>query len=331
MIPLRFHNEQDGTVLKNRFTFACRQTATLLCGYCLCFVGCNQSDSPPLQMPPPTMTVSQPVRKQIVEWDAYTGRLEAIEFVEIRARVSGYLQSVHFDEGQMVAKDDVLFVIDPRPFEAEFNGANASLKQSESRVEQSKAQLEEAKAQKLQTDARLKLAESQAKRARSLNAQKALSAEDLEQREAELLQAKADVEASLAGISSAEAAITTAVAAVEAARAGIETAKLNLDYTQINAPVTGRISREYVNEGNLVSGGTATSTLLTTITSVEPIYCTFDANEQEVLKYTRLALDGKRESSRVAKNPVYLGLAGRLHVKSCGKQHFEQVFVVEGC
>lgn len=230
------------------------------------------------------MTVSQPVRKQIVEWDAYTGRLEAIEFVEIRARVSGYLQSVHFDEGQMVAKDDVLFVIDPRPFEAEFNGANASLKQSESRVEQSKAQLEEAKAQKLQTDARLKLAESQAKRARSLNAQKALSAEDLEQREAELLQAKADVEASLAGISSAEAAITTAVAAVEAARAGIETAKLNLDYTQINAPVTGRISREYVNEGNLVSGGTATSTLLTTITSVEPIYCTFDANEQEVLK-----------------------------------------------
>ena len=89
---------------------------------------------------------------------------------------------------------------------------------------------------------------------------------------------------------------------------GVETAELNLDYTRILAPVTGRISRQHVTSGNLVSGGTATSTLLTTITSVDPIYCTFDANEQDVLKYTRLALAGKRESSRVAKNPVFLGL-----------------------
>lgn len=254
------------------------------------------------------MTIAQPVVKQIVEWDAYMGRLEAIDFVEIRARVSGYLQSIHFDEGQIVKEGDLLFVIDRRPFIAEYDGAQASLRQAESQLQQAKAQLEQAKAQKLQSDAQLTLAEARVKRTRQLARQNATTEEELDQREAEFLQAQADVEASKAGISSAEAAIVTAGAAVASAEAGVQAARLNLDYTRIHAPVGGRISREGVSVGNLVSGGTATSTLLTTITSVAPIYCTFDVNEQEVLKYVRLALSGKRESSRVAKNPVYLGL-----------------------
>lgn len=298
---------QDKTDLKTASHYLFSRFAALL-SVCVFVSGCQKtaSDAPP--PPPPTMTVAQPVLKQIVEWDAYVGRLEPIEFVEIRARVSGYLQSIHFDEGQIVNKGDVLFVIDPRPFQAELNGARATLRESESRVEQARAQLEEAKAQKLQSDAQLQLTEARVKRARTLKAQNAVAAEDLDQREAEFLQARADSESSKAGISSAEAAILTAMAAVESARAGIETAELNLNDTHIHAPVTGRISREHVTEGNLVSGGTATSTLLTTITSVEPIYCSFDANEQEVLKYTRLALSGERESSRVAKNPVFLKL-----------------------
>ncbi|MEQ9407991.1 MAG: efflux RND transporter periplasmic adaptor subunit [Fuerstiella sp.] len=246
--------------------------------------------------------------KQIVEWDAYTGRLEAIDFVEIRARVSGYLQSIHFDEGQIVDDGDLLFVIDPRPFRAELSGAEAALSQSKSQLQQALAQLEQAKAEQQQSEAQMKLADQRVKRTRSLKAQNAVSDEELDQREAEYLQAAADVEASRAGISAAEAAIATATASIESAKSGVETAQLNLDYTHIRAPVTGRISRQYVTNGNLVSGGTATSTLLTTITSVEPIYCTFDANEREVLKYTRLAQAGERESSRVAKNPVYLGL-----------------------
>lgn len=92
------------------------------------------------------MTVAQPVRKSIVEWNAYTGRLEAVDFVEIRSRVSGYLQSIHFDEGQIVQKGDLLFVIDPRPFEAELNGAKAALRQAESQLQQAKADVEASKA-----------------------------------------------------------------------------------------------------------------------------------------------------------------------------------------
>ena len=271
-------------------------------------VGCQQESADGLEQPAPMMTVARPVQKQIVEWDAYTGRLEAIDFVEVRARVSGYLQTIHFDEGQVVEKGDLLFIIDPRPFVAELNGAKAALRQAESRLQQSRTQLEVAKAQKLQSDAQLNLTETRVDRARRLAQKNATTQEDVDQREAEYLQAQADVEASKAGINSAYAAIATAEATVESAKAVVETAQLNVNYTRIYAPVNGRISREEVTEGNLVSGGTATSTLLTTITSVKPIYCTFDANEQDVLKYTRLALSGKRESSRVAKNPVFLGL-----------------------
>lgn len=291
-----------------RILISCTSGLLFSAGCLMVVAGCSSPNQQPPQRPRPTVTVAQPVCKQIVEWDAYTGRLEAIDFVEVRARVSGYLKSIHFDEGQIVNAGDLLFVIDPRPFVAELNGANAALTQAESQLKQAHAGLESAKAQQHQSQAQLQLADARMRRARSLKEQNAVALEELDQREAEFLQAEADIEASIAGISSAEATIATAAAAIESAKAGVEAARLNLDYTRILAPVTGRISRQYVTEGNLVSGGTATSTLLTTITSVDPIYCTFDANEQDVLKYTRLALAGKRESSRVAKNPVFLGL-----------------------
>ncbi|WP_145177889.1 efflux RND transporter periplasmic adaptor subunit [Rubripirellula lacrimiformis] len=259
-------------------------------------------------MPDPTVTIATPIKKVAVEWDAYSGRLEPIEFVEVRARVSGYLESIHFDEGRLVNQGDLLFVIDPRPFDAELRAAQASLSQAKSQLKQAESGLAQAKATQSQTDAAVTLADARVQRARTLMERNATSQEEVDQREAEFLQAKADMEASVAGIQSAEAAIATANAAIESANAGVQTAELNLAYTRIESPVTGRISREYVTEGNLVSGGSATATLLTTITSVEPIYCTFDATEQEVLKYSRLAKSGERESSRVAKNPVFLGL-----------------------
>nr|WP_145346259.1 efflux RND transporter periplasmic adaptor subunit [Rosistilla ulvae] len=255
-----------------------------------------------------TVTVASPITKQIVEWDAYTGRLEAVDFVEIRARVGGYLQSIYFDEGQVVQAGDLLFTIDPRPFQAELNSAKARLRQSQSQLKQTEAMINEAKARALQSEAKLELASLRYKRTQALTRQSAASQEELDEREAEFLQAKADIEGVQAGISSAQAAHATAEAAIEVAQAGVETAELNLQYTQITAPVTGRISRQYVTEGNLIAGGSSTSSLLTTITSMNPIYCVFDANEQDVLKYSRLARSGERESSRVAKNPVFLGL-----------------------
>lgn len=296
--------------------------ALVLSSSLLAVPGCRRNAPTPPAMPPATVTVATPITKKIVEWDAYTGRLEPVEFVEVRARVSGYLKSIDFEEGQMVEEGDLLFVIDPRPFEAELNSAKAAMSQAKSQLQQATAGLAEAKAEQLQSDAQVQLAEARLERARSLMERSATSAEELDQREAEFLEAKADTAASRAKISSAEAAIETANAAIESAQAGIETADLNLDYSRVLSPVTGRISSKYVTEGNLVSGGTGNPTLLTTITSVQPIYCTFDANEQEVLKYIRLARSGARESSRVAKNPVFLGLVDETGFPHRGEMNF---------
>ncbi|MCG6156263.1 efflux RND transporter periplasmic adaptor subunit [Rubinisphaera margarita] len=285
-------------------------------------VGCGGTQGAPPQQPPPEVTVAAPIRKQIVEWDEYTGRLEAIDYVEIRSRVSGYLQSIHFDEGQMVEKNDLLFVIDPRPFQAELNGARSDVTQAESQLAQARATLEDAKARLKQSEAQRQLVETQVQRVRKLRDQNAATQDELDQFEAEYLTAEADVSASNAGISSAEATIETAKAGIESAKARVETAELNLEYTRIYAPVAGRISRQMVTEGNLVSGGSASSTLLTTITSVAPIYCYFDATEQEVLKYTRLAQSGARESSRVAKNPVFLALVDEKGFPHLGHMDF---------
>lgn len=259
-------------------------------------------------MPLPTVTVAKPLTKRIVEWDAYTGRVEAVDLVEVRARVGGYLQSVHFDEGQIVEAGDLLFVIDPRPFEAELNGAKATLQQAKAKLKQAKASLVEAKARALQSDAQLNLTELRYRRTKELSARNAASEEELDQREAEFLQAKADVEGAKAGVSVAESEISAAESEIAFAESGIKTAELNLQYTRIRSPIRGRISRKEVTEGNLIAGGTVTSSLLTTITSMQPIYCVFDATEKDVLKYVRLARNGQRESSRVAKNPVFLGL-----------------------
>jgi RND family efflux transporter MFP subunit len=91
--------------------------------------------------PPPPVTVSAPVKREVVEWDEYTGQYAAIERVELRARVSGYLQTTHFEEGQMVERGGLLFVIDPRPFEAAAAQVRAQLGEAQARVELANRQL----------------------------------------------------------------------------------------------------------------------------------------------------------------------------------------------
>ena len=92
--------------------------------------------------PPPPVTVSNPASKEIVEWKEFTGQFEAAEYVEIRARVSGYLTSIHFKDGQLVNKGDLLFVIDPRPFEIALESAEAQLAQATAQLELAKQQLD---------------------------------------------------------------------------------------------------------------------------------------------------------------------------------------------
>jgi len=237
-----------------------------LVGLVFLLAACQQQPAatPP---PPPQVTVSQPVARAVTEWDEYAGRLEAVESVEVRARVSGYLHSVHFTDGAVVKKGALLFVIDPRPYQAELQRAQAGLEQASARC------------QRTQKDFA---------RAQQLVRSRAISQEEVDTRSADQREAQE---------------------AVQAARAAVDAARLNVDFTQVKAPISGRISRRLVTEGNLINGGTGDSTLLTTIVSLDPIYGYFEVDERSYLKYTHLWRNGTRPGSRDVKTPVSLGLA----------------------
>jgi RND family efflux transporter MFP subunit len=98
-------------------------------------------------------------------------------------------------------------------------------------------------------------------------------------------------------------------AAVEGARAAVEAAQLDFDFTRVTAPIAGRVSKAEVTAGNLVTGGANGATLLTTVVSIDPMYVTFEGDEQVYLKYNELARRGTRGSSRDVSNPVEIGLA----------------------
>src|SRR2546423_2818525 len=101
----------------------------------LAVTACHQPAPPVASRPPPAVTANQPVQREVVEWDEYPGRLEAVDMVEVRSRVSGYLQTVNFKDGAEVKKGDLLFVIDPRPYQAELDHAEANLNQMQTRLE----------------------------------------------------------------------------------------------------------------------------------------------------------------------------------------------------
>jgi RND family efflux transporter MFP subunit len=229
-------------------------------------VACSRQQAP--EPPPSKVTVAHPIERELTDWDEYTARLEAVDSVEVRARVSGYLESVHFREGSLIKKGDLLFQIDPRPYEAQLHRAQGDLEQANSRVN---------------------LAQKNLARVAFLIKSQAMSKEEAETREALLRQA---------------------VAGVAAAQAAVDAAKLDVEFTRITAPVSGRVSRKFVTEGNLINGGIGTQgTLLTTIVSLDPLYVYFEANERDYLKYVRMAKSGARPSSRDFKNPVWVGTA----------------------
>lgn len=133
--------------------------------------------------PPPNVQVVQPEIRSITEWKEFTGRFEAVEMVELRARVTGYLDKVHFKDGQMVEKGDLLFEIDPRPYEAAVARAEAELARMESQ---------------------LKLADLDTKRGERLLTQSAISQEEVDTRRARFQEANANVASAAADLKTAK-------------------------------------------------------------------------------------------------------------------------------
>ncbi|MGE3537173.1 MAG: efflux RND transporter periplasmic adaptor subunit [Candidatus Tectimicrobiota bacterium] len=240
----------------------------LLGALLLCVAACApQPAASPPPASPPKVTVSQPVLREVVEWEEYTGRLEAVEAVEVRARVNGYLQAIHFKDGSNVKKGDLLFIIDPRPYQAELERARAELGLAVARGERAGKDLA---------------------RVQMLLRAHAASEEEVDARIAEQRQTRE---------------------AVQAAQAMVNAAQLNVEFTQVRAPISGRIGRNLVSVGNLINGGSPQSTLLTTIVSLDPIYCYFEAPERFYLKDLRLLRGTERPNGRDRKQSVEMALA----------------------
>ncbi|MFM8581407.1 MAG: efflux RND transporter periplasmic adaptor subunit [Planctomycetaceae bacterium] len=259
-------------------------------------MGCGQpaAASRPAALGPVRVDVAKPVQQEVTDYAEFTGQLAAAEAVEVRARVTGFIDRVLFDQvpagdprsqpqqySREVAAGELLYQIDPRE-------AEAAIASAEAKLSAAKAQIRAAEAQRMK-------AKNDLDRQQQLKDRGAASAEEFDR--------------AVTGEREAVAAQDAAIAAREGAEAALRRATLNLDFTKITAPIAGRISRSLVSAGNLVNQD---STLLTTIVSVDPIYAEFDLDERTLLVLMQRIRDGEftvADQQQPNHYPVELALA----------------------
>jgi len=198
---------------------------------------------------PPVLTVSHPVSRKVIEWDEFTGRFDAVEAVDVRARVSGYLTEVKFTDGEDVKEGDLLFTIDPRPFERALDQAKAQLNQATVSVSNAKLDVE---------------------RGRPLLKRDYISKKAFDDRE--------NIQRD------AEALVKIAEARVKAAELELSFCRIT---APISGRMSRTLVTpgNFVSGGGSDTG----STILTTIVKQDPIYIYFDVSENNALKYQRLS------------------------------------------
>jgi RND family efflux transporter MFP subunit len=226
--------------------------------------------------PPPTVTVSRPLQREVIRWDEYSGYLSSPKTVTVNARVSGLIEEAPFQEGAIVHAGDLLFKIDPRPFQADLDNKRAAVAQAKAMADRTKADYS---------------------------------------RYIKLLDARVVAQSDF---DTTKASYEGAVASLDAAEAALETSRLNLEWTEVRAPITGRISRINVTVGNLVNGGSGQATALTTIVSIDPMYCYLNVPESVALRYQELALDQKQSNVAGAKVPSFLQLESQTTFRQQG-------------
>jgi len=248
--------------------------------------GCKKEnpDGKAKAMPPPAVAVARPVEWPVQSYREYNGYLEAVETVQVKARVKGILEEVKFTEGDEVKEGDPLYAIDPREYKAAVAKGVADVAKAAADIENWKAQI--------------KRDEAELERVRKQYLGGAGS--------------QSDVDKAAAAVDVDKAQLAVAVATKSGAESSLESARLELGYTDIKAPIGGRISRTLVTRGNLV--GQNEATILTTIVRMHPIYVYFDAPEPDVVEYQRWQMAARQAGSPLpslaaGKFPLEVGVA----------------------
>jgi multidrug efflux system membrane fusion protein len=233
--------------------------------------GCSKPAAQEMGAPaggPPVSTAAV-LEKSVIETQEFSGRLEAVDRVDIRPRVSGFIDSINFKPGAEIKKGDLLFVIDQRPYQAEAARAEAIA---------------------LAARAKADLAKLELARAETLVAEKAIARREAEEKASSAKELEANA---------------------RAADAAYRTAKLNLDFTRVHSPINGRVSKAEVTVGNLVDG----NVVLTSVVSSNPVYASFDGDEDTFLRVGAMARKGMPVTVRI-------GLANETGFPHEGKLEF---------
>jgi RND family efflux transporter MFP subunit len=231
------------------------------------FFASHSGAKPEAQMaPPPVVEVARVEQRDVPIYSEWIGTLTGQVNADIKAQVAGYLLTQNYKEGSYVTKGQLLFEIDPRPFQALLDQAKGQLAQAEAQLAQYEAQLATAEANQLRSQLDVEKYDPLAKA-------NAVSKQDFDNAVQTNLANKAQVQAAIAAIGAAKAQI-------QASQAAVETATINLNFTRIVSPIDGIIGVAQAQVGDLV--GTSTGTL-TTISTLEPIRDYFSVSEQEYL------------------------------------------------
>jgi RND family efflux transporter MFP subunit len=246
----------------------------------LATAGCDQKHPQAAETPPTVVLVSRPVeRKDVTDYQVFTARTQAVQSVDVKARVSGFLTKILGKDGDDVKEGEVLFQIDDRPYKAALDQAQATLSHA-------KASLDLAKAA---------LVKAQAEYDIGLAVQKQEKGDISEQEVVKRLGARDEAKANIA----------VATASIGQAQAAVDLAQLNYDWCKVTAPIGGRTTRHLVNAGDMVTQGV---TVLDNIVSLKPVWAYFNVDQITALEVQRLMREGKIKVARKGEIPVGMSL-----------------------
>jgi membrane fusion protein (multidrug efflux system) len=258
----------------------------------LILAGCEHKQPPPSAIPEVAIvTVSL---ERAVLTTELPGRTSAYLVAEIRPQVTGIIQKRLFEEGTDVRAGNLLYQIDPAPFQAAYDNVAANLVGARRAAEKARAGLEASIAGVARQKATLELARTNRWRYEELFKRSVISALQRDQAVTDCDVAEATLKSNEAQVRNDEEAVAVAEAAIKQAEAAVETARINLEYTRLVAPITGRIGRSTVTVGALVTAGGPTQqpTALTTIQQLDPIYVDVPQATTDLLRLRRRVEEG---------------------------------------
>jgi RND family efflux transporter MFP subunit len=308
-----------GAMVRKRMRATNWTPALFAAGLCLAASGCSRSTAGATAQQPLDVPVVTAAEKDVPIYKEWIGTLDGLVNADIKAEVSGYLIEQAYKEGSFVKKGQLLFQIDPRPFQAALDQARAQLAQSQGQLAQAKAQVAQAEAEVSVAEANQRRTQLDVDRYTPLAQQQAITQQDLDNATQNNMASKAQVQASRAQVETARAQTTATEAAVQSAKAAVERSAIDLGFTHLTSPIDGIPGIAQLQVGALVSPA---SGVITTVSTLDPIKVYFTVSEQEYLDFSRRFPTAELRQADLSNRPLELVLADGTTYPLKGKYDF---------